>query len=56
MSSFCAQRSEEAQKNTDDLTVFFALLESVPIKAARKTLVKSTSGVSPNRRTRTMIG
>jgi hypothetical protein len=56
ISSFFSLRSAEAHKVIDDLTVFFALLESVTVKAASKTLVKSTSGVSPNRRTRTMIG
>jgi len=39
MSSFFAQRS---QKDTDDLTVFFALWRSARQKSARKTLVKST--------------
>ncbi len=33
---------QKAQKNTGDLTVIFALLESALVKAARKTLVKLT--------------
>jgi hypothetical protein len=34
----------KVQKKTDDLTVFFALLGSVHVKAACKMLVKSTLG------------
>jgi len=34
----------KAQKKTDSMTVFFALLESAHIKAVRKMLVKSTPG------------
>jgi len=33
-------------KNTDGLTVFFALLGSEGVKAARKMLLKSTPGVN----------
>jgi len=32
----------KAQKDTNDLSVFFALLGSVCVKASRKMLVKST--------------
>jgi len=35
----------KVQKYINDLTVFFALLDSVPAKAACKMLVKSTPGV-----------
>jgi len=34
----------KAQKKTDSLTLFFALLGSARVKAARKTLVKLTPG------------
>ncbi len=34
----------ESAKKTDGLTVFFVLLESLSIKAARKMLVKLTPG------------
>ncbi len=45
MSSFYALRSQK-HKNTDGLTVFFALLGSMLIKAAHKMLVKSTPVVN----------
>jgi hypothetical protein len=38
--SFYACKSEKRKKDTDDLTVFFARLGSVCVKAARKTLNK----------------
>jgi len=38
----------KAQKDTDDLTFFFALLGSSSVKAARKTLVKLTPGPLKN--------
>jgi len=34
----------KSAKKTDNLTVFFALLGSAPVKAAHKMLVKLTSG------------
>jgi hypothetical protein len=36
----------EGTKNTDDLTVLFALLGSAHAKAARRTLMKLTPGVN----------
>jgi len=36
----------KAEKDTDDLTVFFALLGSMSVKAALKTLVKLTPVVN----------
>ncbi len=38
-------RDPKSAKSTDDLTVFLALSGSVGVKAFRKMLVKSTSGV-----------
>jgi len=43
MSSFYVCRFQKCKK-TDSLTVFFELLGSVHVKAARKTLMKLTSG------------
>jgi len=39
---FCVRRSPKVQKDTDDLTVFYVLLESACKKALHKMLVKST--------------
>ncbi len=45
MLSFYACRSRK-RKKTDELTVFFTLLGSASIKAVRRTLMKSTPGVT----------
>jgi hypothetical protein len=43
-STFLCSQIPKAQKNTDDLDVFFALSGSACVKAARKMLVKLTPG------------
>jgi len=45
-SSFYLCRSKKRKKDTDDLAVFFILLGSAFVKAARKMLLKLTPGVS----------
>ena len=44
MSSFYTQRSQKCNKAVLNLTVFFVLLGSLRVKAARRTLVKLTLG------------
>ncbi len=43
--AFTHEDPKKAQKYTDELTVFFELLGSKRVKAASKTLVKSTSEI-----------
>ncbi len=45
MHSFYMHRSRKAQKKTDSLTVFFALLGAACVKTARPMLVKSNHGI-----------
>jgi len=47
LQSTFANSDPESTKKTDNLTVFFVLSGSVRIKAARRTLMKLTPGVSP---------